>query len=161
MQYRLLSALTKAKGRVHLINAKCSKRHRSSSRLSQPDERQTEADLPSLDVHAGSKCVVLAGLQHTPSLAPDKTVKHADRFPILTVCQARFPVHVNGIRGETLSRVGKWQDNRSISFSLLLYSCLRTITSNCYWWFIIPGWRLLIAKAHERVLSFPSRWLQI
>lgn len=50
----------------------------------------TEADPPPLDVQAGSKCVVLAGLQYTLSLAPDKTVKHADRFPILAVCQAGF-----------------------------------------------------------------------
>lgn len=51
---------------------------------------QTQADTPSLNVQAGSKCVVLAGLQYTLSLAPDKTVKHADRFPILAVCQAGF-----------------------------------------------------------------------
>ncbi len=50
----------------------------------------TETDPPPLDVRAVSKCVVLAGLQYALSLAPDKTVKHADRFPILAVCQAGF-----------------------------------------------------------------------
>lgn len=50
----------------------------------------TEADSPSLDVQAESKCVALAGLQCTLSLASDKTVKHADRFPIVAVCQAGF-----------------------------------------------------------------------
>lgn len=49
-----------------------------------------ETDPPSFDVRAGSKCAVLAGPQHTLSLAADKTVKHADRFPILAVCQASF-----------------------------------------------------------------------
>lgn len=43
-----------------------------------------------MDVRTEFKRVVLAGLQYTLSLAPDKTVKQADRFPILRVCQAGF-----------------------------------------------------------------------
>lgn len=65
-------------------------RHIQADLSSSLMKANTEADPPSFDVRAGSKCAVLAGLQHTLSLAPDKTVKHADRFPILSVCQASF-----------------------------------------------------------------------
>lgn len=116
----------------------------------------TEADPPSL-----SKCVILAGLQYTPCLAPDKTVKHADRFPILAVCQASFLDMWMGLEEKWEAMLG---NDERIDLSLLFPLFIPAEEDSL--WALIGDllcklWGLLIAIAHERVLSFPSWWLQI
>lgn len=87
----------------------------------------TEAYLPSLGVQAGSECVVLAGRQHTPSLAPDKTVKHADRFPVLSVCQASFLYMWTALEEKQWAVLG---NDKTIDLSLLFSSALFLLKNN-------------------------------
>lgn len=75
-----------------------------------------EADSSCLDIHAGSKCVLLADPQHSPSLAPDKRLKHADRFPILPVCQTVFLDMRTALKWQSVLRNDKRKDSFLLFF---------------------------------------------
>lgn len=86
-------------------------------------------------------------------------VKHADRFPILTVCQASF-LDMWMVLEENWEAM--WGNDEGIDLSVFSsFYYLRWLTLSSYWQFIMQVWSLLIAIAHERVLSFPSWWFQI